>query len=407
MPLFHYKARDKEGRDVEGEREGKDKYDLARALRAEGITPLFVLEAGVSGRKKTLNDYIPNFLKRISLEEKLNFTGNTAVMIGAGVSLAKALEVMARQAANKKFEIVILAMEEAVRKGKNFSDAIGEHPEVFPKFYQEMVKAGEKSGKLEESLKLVALQLKKDYIIRRKVRGAMVYPAIIFIAMISIGILMMIYVVPTLVSTFKELKVELPLSTRFIIFISESILQSGLIFLLAAAFLGYFGYRWGRSQSGKEKIDWIFTHILVIKGINQKFNSARTCRTLSSLISSGVNILEAITITKGVLQNHFYQNILEDARLKIQRGETIAKAFFGSENLYPPLVGEMVAIGEETGELSGMLLRLASFYESEVSQATKNISTIIEPLLMIVIGIVVGFFAVSMISPMYNLVGAF
>ncbi len=407
MPLFHYKARDKEGRDVEGEREGKDKYDLARALRAEEMTPLFILEAGVSGRKKTLSDYIPNFLKRISLEEKLNFTRNTAVMIGAGVSLAKALEVMARQTANEKFKIVILAMVEDIKKGKNFSDALGEHPAVFPKFYQEMARAGEKSGKLEGSLKLVALQLKKDYTIRRKVRGAMVYPSIVMAAMVGIGILMMIYVVPTLVSTFKELKVELPLSTRFIIFISESILQSGLIFLAAAAVLGYFIYRWGKSRTGKEQIDWVFTHLPVIKGINQKFNAARTCRTLSSLISSGVNILEAITITKGVLQNHLYQNILEDARLKIQRGDTISRAFLSSGNLYPPLVGEMTAIGEETGELSQMLLRLASFYENEVNQATKDLSTIIEPALMIVIGIVVGFFAVSMISPMYNLVGAF
>ena len=240
MPLYHYKAKDKEGRDAEGEREAKDKYDLAHALRAEGMTPLFILESGGAARKKTLNDYIPNFLNRISLEEKLNFTRNTAVMIGAGVSLTKSLEIMARQTTNEKFKIVILAMEEAIKKGKNFSDALGEHPEVFPKFYQEMARAGEKSGKLEESLKLVAMQLKKDYSLRKKVRGAMVYPAIVVIAMIGIGILMMIYVVPTLISTFKELKVELPLSTRFIIFISESILQSGLIFLGAAIILGYF-----------------------------------------------------------------------------------------------------------------------------------------------------------------------
>src|SRR3989344_1573044 len=373
MPLFHYKAKDKEGRDAEGEREGKDKYDLARALRAEGMTPLFILEAGgASGGKKTLNDYIPNFLKRISLEEKLNFTRNTAVMVGAGVSLTKSLEVMARQTTNEKFKIVILAMEEAIKKGKNFSDALGEHPEVFPKFYQEMARAGEKSGKLEESLKLVAMQLKKDYSLRKKVRGAMVYPAIVVIAMIGIGILMMIYVVPTLISTFKELKVELPLSTRFIIFISESILQSGLIFFVAAIILGYFIYRWGKSRAGKEQIDWIFTHSPVIKGIDQKFNSARTCRTLSSLISSGVNILEAIAVTKGVLQNHLYQNILEDARLKIQRGETISRAFLSSGNLYPPLVGEMMAVGEETGELSQMLLRLPPFFSREDAPTTQN-----------------------------------
>jgi len=192
-----------------------------------------------------------------------------------------------------------------------------------------------------------------------------------------------------------------------IIFVSQSILQSGLILLAGAAVAGYGAYRWAKSKMGKTQLDWLFTHLPVIKGINQKFNSARTCSTLSSLISSGVDILEAISITKEVLQNHLYQNILDDARAKIQRGETISKAFLSSGELYPSLVGEMIGIGEETGELSQMLLRLASFYESEVSQATKDLSTVIEPALMILMGVVVGFFAVSMISPMYNLVGAF
>ncbi|OHB03597.1 MAG: hypothetical protein A3B03_02655 [Candidatus Zambryskibacteria bacterium RIFCSPLOWO2_01_FULL_42_41] len=408
MPLYHYKARDKDGRDIEGNSEAKDQYVLAHALRAEGITPLFVSEAASAiGEKIALKNYIPAFLQRISLEEKLNFTRNTAVMIGAGVGLSKALEVMARQARNEKFKKVIADMGEIIKRGKTFSEALGEHPDIFPKFYQEMTRAGEKSGKLEESLKLIALQLKKDYALRRKVRGAMVYPIIVVIAMVGIGVLMLLYVVPTLVSTFEELKVELPLSTRFIIFISKSILESGFIFLLGAAILGYLAYRWIKSSGGKAQIDWIFARAPVIGGINQKFNAARTCRTLSSLISSGVEILEAISITKEVLQNHLYQNVLEDARGKIQKGETIAKAFLSSGDIYPPLVGEMMAIGEETGELSQMLLRLASFYENEVAQATKDLSTIIEPLMMIIIGAVVGFFAVAMISPMYNLVGAF
>ncbi|OGF59773.1 hypothetical protein A2W40_01530, partial [Candidatus Giovannonibacteria bacterium RIFCSPHIGHO2_01_45_12] len=336
---------------MDGNREAKDKYDLARALRAEGVLPIFISETGadksVGWRSKKINDYIPSFLKRVSLEEKLNFTRNIAVMIGAGVSLSKALEVMARQTQNDKFKTVILAITDAIKNGRSFADAIGEHKTVFPKFYQEMVRAGEKSGKLEESLKLIALQLKKDYALRRKVRGAMVYPVIVMIAMVGIGILMLIYVVPTLITTFEELKVQLPLSTRLIIFVSQSILQSGLILLAGAAVAGYGAYRWAKSKMGKTQLDWLFTHLPVIKGINQKFNSARTCRTLSSLISSGVDILEAISITKEVLQNHLYQNILDDARAKIQRGETISKAFLSSGELYPSLVGEMIGIGEE------------------------------------------------------------
>lgn len=407
MPLYHYKGRNKEGREIEGDRETKDQYELAHILRAEEIVPLFVVESSAQKRKRNLNDYIPQFLQRISLEEKLNFTRNIAVMIGAGVSLNKALDVMSRQTQNPKFKKTITEMSNSIKKGKPFAEAIGEHLDVFPKFYQEMAKAGEKSGKLVESLKLVALQLKKDYVLRRKIRSAMVYPIIIMIAMVGIGILMLIYVVPTLVATFNELHAELPLSTRFVIFISSALLQSGFIFLVAAALIVYAAFRWKRSERGKRQMDWIFTHLPIIKGINQKFNAARTCRTLSSLISSGVEILEAITITQGVLQNHYYKNVLEDARNKIQRGETISRSFLSANVLYPPLVGEMIAIGEETGELSQMLLRLAAFYEGEVAQATKDLSTIVEPVLMIFIGIIVGFFAISMISPMYNLVGSF
>ena len=404
MPAYHYKARDKEAREVEGEREGKDQYDVARALRGEGLTPIFVAESAAGKRRKTFSEYLPPLLQRIPLEEKLNFTRNMAVMLGAGVSLAKALEVMERQAHSLKFKTTIKSMADAIRRGKSFAEALSEYPNIFPKFYEEMVRAGEKSGKLEESLKLISLQLKKDYAIRRKVRSALVYPAIIIVAMIGIGILMMIYVVPTLVSTFEELNVPLPASTKFIIFISKSIVESGIIFASAIAALIYFFFRWKKTERGKYTIDWVILRLPVIRGINQKFNSARTCRTLSSLISSGVNILEALAVTKGVVQNHFYQEILEDARNKIQRGEAISKAFLTADTLYPPLVGEMMAVGEETGELSRMLLRLASFYESEVSAATKDLSTIVEPVLMILIGIVVGFFAISMISPMYNLV---
>ena len=406
MPLYHYKARDTGSRELEGEREGKDQYELARTLRAEGLTPLFVVEAASSKKKILFSAFIPAFLQWVPLEEKLNFTRNTAVMLGAGVSLAKALEVMERQAHSLKFKSAIKNMAEAIRRGKTFAEALGEFPDIFPKFYEEMVRAGEKSGKLEESLKLISLQLKKDYALRRKIRSALVYPVIILIAMVGIGVLMLIYVVPTLVSTFAELKVPLPASTRLIIFLSESLLKSGIFVAGGAVLLIYFFFRWKKTERGKAQMDWVIIKLPVIGGVNQKFNAARTCRTLSSLISSGVNILEALTVTKGVVQNHFYRAVLEEARAKIQKGEPVSKAFLNAGDLYPPLVGEMMSVGEETGELSKMLLRLASFYESEVAAATKDMSTIVEPVLMIFIGIVVGYFAIAMISPMYNLVGA-
>src|SRR3989344_5917987 len=369
MPLFHYRARTGRGEQVDGNREATDQYALARTLRTEGLTVIAIHE-GEAKARRDVRDYAPVFLQPllfpIKLEEKMNFTRNIAVMVGAGLSLAKALEVMARQTQNTRFKKIIAAMAETIKKGKSFADAIGEHPRVFPKFYQEMVRAGERSGKLQDSLKLIALQLHKDYALRRKVQSAMMYPLIIFV--------------------------------------SKSLVQSGLVFLGSIIVLGAGFYRGLRTSRGKRVLDWLFVRVPIIGGMTIKFNAARTCRTLSSLISSGVNILEALEITKGVLQNHLHQNVLDQAREKIQRGETLANSFLSAERLYPPLVGEMIAVGEETGELSSMLLRLAVFYENEVSAETKDLSTIIEPVLMIIIGAVVGFFAVSMISPMYSLV---
>ncbi|MEK9175502.1 MAG: type II secretion system F family protein [Patescibacteria group bacterium] len=404
MPLFYYTARDNKGVSVSGNHEANDQYALSRALRAENLTVLSISE---KSDKKGLswNIKLPEFLQPISLEEKINFTRNTAVMIGAGLSLTKAMDVMSRQAHNSRFKSIVLVMADIIKKGKTFGEALGEYPSVFPKYYQEMVKAGEKSGNLENSLKLVALQLHKDYSLRRKIRSAMMYPLIIFIAMIGIGILMLIYVVPTLVSTFSELGVELPASTRAVIYVSNSLLTSGLIMLGAVIILGGLLFRFLKTIRGKNGMDIIFVKLPIIGGINKKFNAARTCRTLSSLITSGVDILEAISITQGVLQNHLYKTVLNNAKERIQRGEAIARSFLDAESLYPPLVGEMIAVGEETGELSQMLLRLAIFYENEVAAATKDLSTIIEPVLMIFMGAVVGFFAVSMISPMYSLVG--
>lgn len=412
MTRLHYKARDQQGAETEGDRDAKDQYELARALRAEGLQPVFISDKegtkkGIFSKSIKIDDYVPSFLKRVKLEEKMNFARNIAVMIGAGLSLSKALEVMTRQTANEKFKNVIFAMVDSIKQGKTFADALGEYPNIFPKYFQEMVRAGEKSGKLEGALKLVAMQLKKDYTLRRKIRSAMIYPLIIIIAMIGIGILMLIYVVPTLVQTFSELNVELPASTKLVVFLSQALVDRWYFMLIGAVIIGYGIFRGQKTEAGKRTADWFFIHAPVIKNINQKFNAARTCRTLSSLLSSGVDVLEALSITRGVLQNNYYQAVLETARGRIQKGETISKTFIASEYLYPPLVGEMMSVGEETGELSNMLLRLSIFYENEVSVATKDLSTIIEPLLMIIIGIVVGFFAISMISPMYNLAGAF
>ena len=403
MAIFSYRAKKISGEEIKGEREARDKFDLAKQLRQHGYILVFCKEKTRAHKKFSASSLL-DFLTPISLEEKMIFCRNLSVMVGAGMSLAKSLDILSHQAKSKKFQNVLSKLADGIRKGLSFSDTLKQYPKIFSLLFVAMVKAGETSGKLEEALKLTAVQLERDYELRRRVRGAMIYPAIVVIAMIIIAIAMLFLVVPTLTATFEELGVELPMATRVVItgsnfVINHGIFAGSIVLVLAALFTWCF-----RQPFGKNILDMFFIRAPLISPLVKKINSARATRTLASLIGSGVEIVEALNVTKDVLQNHYYKDVLEKAKEEIQKGSPISQVFIDQPHLFPGLVGEMIAVGEETGRLSDMLLRLATFYEEEVTEATKNLSTIIEPILMIVIGAGVGFFAVAMLSPMYSMV---
>ncbi len=326
-------------------------------------------------------------------------------MLSAGLPISRALSALSRQTQNKKFKQVIAGIETSIQKGEQLSTAMERYPKVFSNLFTSMVKSGEKSGKLAESLTIISQQLERDLTLTRRIRGAMMYPMIILIAMVCIGILMMYFVVPTLLAVFKDLNVELPFSTKVVIFVSNSFINNTFFVILIGIALVAVIFWAIRSKKGKRAIDAILLHAPLLSPIVKKINSSRTTRTLSSLISSGVDITEAFEVAQNVVQNHYYQEVLNKAETEIQKGSPIAKIFIAAEKLFPPLVGEMVAVGEETGQLPQMLSRLASFYEEEVEESTKNLTIIIEPILMIFIGAVVGFFAISMVQPMYSMMG--
>ena len=407
MPTFEYHARNATGSEVSGARDAGDKFELARLLRAEG---LLLLDASDKEEKKTKGfskeiniDFIKR-LQHVSIADKIIFSKNLGVMIGAGLPLTRALEAMSRESHNAKLKAAIADIVDQVRQGKTFAESLKRHESIFPPLYISMVESGEKSGKLRESLQVLANQLQADYDLIRKVRGAMMYPSIILAAMVAIAILMMIYVVPTLRSVFEELGVELPVTTRFLIATSSILIDHTILFLgSVAAFIGGFLY-FRKTQVGKRFMNTLFIKLPLISPLTKKFNAARTARTLSSLLAAGVQVMEALEIASRVVQNYHYSDVLHEAKDSVQRGETISKVFISHEKLYPSLVGEMLSVGEETGESSHMLGEVATFYEQQVTDATKDLSTIIEPILMIVIGAAVGFFAVSMITPMYSLV---
>jgi type IV pilus assembly protein PilC len=401
MPTFKFKAKKMDGEEIEGTREAENEFALAKSLKQEGYT---IVDFELEGKKKKFSLASFSF-GGVPLSEKMIFTRNLAVMIGAGLVVSRALEVLIRQSKNQKFKKALADISASITKGKSLSESMAEHSKIFPKLYISMVKAGEKSGKIDKSLKTIAEQMEKDYILRRKIKGALIYPCIVIIAMILIGILMLVYIVPILVSTFAELGVELPMSTKIIIWLSNSLIANSLLLLAGAGILAAFFFLALRKPFVRKLVDRLFLQMPLIAPLVRKINSARTARTLSSLIDSGVEILEAIDMTADVVQNVYYKNVLKNASEQIQKGATISSSFKKAEHVFPPLLGEMIAVGEETGKLSDMLLDLAVFYEGEVTAATRDMATVIEPVLIVVIGAAVGFFAVSMIKPMYSMMG--
>ncbi len=408
---IHYRASRANGEVYEETAEARDQYALARTLREKGEVLISVQQHekkskeekkfSLAGLKKL------EFSFGVRLYEKILFTRNLGALLEAGLPMSRALSVLERQMKNPAFKKVVKKLSEGIHGGDPLYASMEKHPKVFPPIFIAMVKAGEESGSLAESLSVLAMQQERIYTLKKKVRGAMMYPAIVLSAMVLIGILMFVYVVPTLTATFEELDAKLPLSTKIIIGISE-LIQTHPWLLLGAtlgAIVGFISFL--RTKRGKRMFDFFVLHIPLIRDIVKEVNAARTARTLSSLLAAGVEIVYAIGITREVIQNSYFKEVLARAESSIQKGTALSEVFIDHGGFYPILVGEMISVGEETGKLSDMLMNLASFYETEVDRKTKDMSTVIEPFLMIVIGVAVGFFALSIITPIYSLVGSF
>lgn len=398
---YSYVAQKQNGELLKATFEAEDKAELYRELR-KNPEILAILDV-IPQKKGLLHAEIKlPFLDRVKMMDKIIFARNISGMLEAGLSLSRALSVIERQTSNKQLKKIYNQLNASITAGKSFHESLAEHPKVFTTLFTSMVHAGEESGNLAESLKQLASQMEKTYVIQKKVKGAMIYPGIILTIMLIIGIVMMIFVVPRLTQTFKDLNTTLPVSTRIVIGLSDFASAHYIVMFLIIAALVAGVYLASRTPVGKRAIDWLILHIPVISLIIKEGNAARTARTLSSLLSSGVDLVLAVRITGDVMQNSYYKEVLKKTESLVEKGEPISTLFEKEAKLYPVFVGEMMSVGEETGRLASMLTGVATFYENEVEEKTKDMSTIIEPVLMVIIGLAVGFFAVSMILPMYS-----
>lgn len=401
MAHFTYTAQKNDGEVYKGVADARDRFELYEIIRHEGARILSAEEEGFhhlwnfsywNGKITTVPEY-----------EKILFARNLGAMLSAGLSLARALAVIERQTKNARLTAVVSELSGSVRRGETLHSALERFPKVFPKLFSAMVRAGEEGGQLPQSLITVSEQMERMYILKKKIKGAMLYPIIIVIAILGIGSFMMVNVVPTLAQTFEEMNAQLPSSTQAIINVSNFLVNYTVAAIALVIFLGASIFSALRTEAGSRGKDFVFLRIPLIGVIVREINAARTARTLASLLASGVDVITALDITADVVQNSYFKNVIVSAKEAVGKGDPLSASFIRAEYLYPAFVGEMIAVGEETGQLTEMMKKLALYYEDEVDRKTKDMSTIIEPFLMLAIGGAVGFFAVAMISPIYQL----
>ena len=401
MPKYIYTAKNYNGQSKGGEMEVKDEKELAQQLRSEGflITSVKLTEE----KKSSISVGFFNRFKGVSIKEKMMFARNLKVMISSGLTVSRSINNLSLQTKNKTFRKVLLKIYEEVQAGKALSDAMAKYPGVFNDLFVSMIRVGETGGNLEEVLEITEKQLEREHDLISKVKGAMIYPAVIIAAMIGIGILMLTYVLPKITGVFKDMDVQLPKPTLIIIGISDFLRNHSILTLVILISFIFLIKVLMQTEVGKKLFSLAVIKLPVISNIIIKVNCARFSRIYSSLLRSGVMVTDALKILSNTLTNHYYKRALEDALEQIQKGVSLSKVVSKYPKIFPILVPQMIEVGEETGKTEEVLAKLAEFYEDEVSQITKNLSSIIEPVLMIVIGSAVGFFAVAMLQPMYSL----
>jgi type IV pilus assembly protein PilC len=397
MSTFAYKALDPTGSTVQGEIEAEDKVAVASQLRSRGLIVVDIDEQNAGS-----GDLFERF-KKVKADELTVATRQFSTMVSSGMSMLRALYVLEEQQENPKLKDAFSQVRKDVEAGLALSDALGRHPDIFNELYVAMVAAGETGGILEETLHRVADQLEKDASLRRQIKSAMVYPIVIFTFAGIVVIALVAFLVPVFEGVFKDFGGELPGITKVTVSFSHLITRQPYIPIGIAVGIVYGFRRWKNSKRGKEQWDRLKLRFpFKIGDVVQKVALARFARTYSALIAAGVPMLEAIEITGRTSGNVVVENAMNAVHESVRNGGTIAAPMRDEPDAFPGMVVQMVAVGEETGALDTMLSKIADFYEDEVEAAVKALTSILEPIMIIVVGGIVGFVVIAMYLPLFK-----
>ncbi len=401
MPTYIYKGRNEQtGALVTGTREAASHAVLGQDLLDEGVL-LTSFEVQKEHQRLSIISF---FTLRVPVLEQVLFTRYFALMLRAGLDIKSSLATLQKQTHNRALSRAIAATYQGVERGQSLAESMRPYPYAFPDMFVGFIGVGETTGKLQETLEVLAAQLQKEFELRRAVRGGMLYPIVILTALVAVGTAMMIFVVPKLVDIFAGFNVELPLLTRMLIATSKFFSQYWYIVLVVLLVFSSLTWWLLKIPKIKKQVMKAFLYTPVLGSIMKDINVARFARNLSSLLSSGVAFAEALTILGKNTPHPLYAEVFHTAEEYVKQGKSLSEFFATKERLFPPLVVNIMGVGEQTGELSAVLQEVASFYEGEVDQTMKNLTSIMEPVLMIAIGLGVGALAISVISPIYGLV---
>jgi type IV pilus assembly protein PilC len=402
MPYYNYKAHSQDGKNINGLVEAPTPDAAAKLLRDKGF---FVVTLEEAKEKVSLEQVTVRF-QRVSFTDIVNFTRQLSTMIVAGLQLPEALGILRAQTTNQILSQVIMDIEHQITSGGNLADALSRYPQYFSDIYVALVRAGESSGTLDQILARLAETLETEQEFRAKVQGAMIYPSIIVIGMVVVVIIMMTVVVPKLTEMYRDFGVTLPWSTQLLMNMSDFTVK--YIAFIIPALIGLFVLfqRWRKSVIGEFIVDSLILKIPLFGELQKKMILVEFTRTLGMLIGSGIHILDGLKILRGALGNVLYRNAVYEIGMKVEKGFSLGDSF-AQHDIFPPIVSQMMKVGEETGKLDDTLTKLSKYFQSESEHLVKGLTTAIEPIIMVVLGVGVGFIVISIITPIYSLTNSF
>jgi type IV pilus assembly protein PilC len=395
---YQYTVRDNKGKTLKGTLDAPDQQAVAKKLQEMGYAPVSITPTkDGEGLKKEIS--IPGLGAKVGLKDLAIFSRQFATMINSGLSLIRSLNILAEQTDNKKLAAIIKEVRDEVEQGVSLSDALAQH-EQFPKLYIAMIRAGETAGMLDQVLMRIADTLEADLELRRKVKSALTYPAVVLALAVILVTVMLIFIVPVFVGMFEELGGELPLPTRFLLLLSN-IVTSFWYILLLLPIIAWQAFKYARKQpSMRFQLDRIKLKLPVFGDLFHKVALSRFTRNFGVLLRAGVPILHALEITSETVNNGVMGNAIKDVQTSVKEGESIA-APLAKHSIFPPMVVQMIAVGEETGAVDTMLMKISEFYDSEVTATTESLTALLEPLMIAVLGSIVGGMVIALYMPMF------